>query len=357
MSLSSPTDALVPHNTRLSCSIKANKASQSFMLTLATNNDTVIKLVTMFSEVLFDKEVKSVHPLKPTSTLTIAIKPTKFIPTALVLKVVVGVKTGVQDHVFELSYQLPRFGAFIMLRPREMPEPVSSVSFRTTERVNRVVLWIHQNFNLEPSQPLQGLNMAAGADSLHVGFLNIKNNMPLFIKMVPDNGGQLQIRTDDMDLAGDLVQDLCKYLKLDHLESIVDFPLEMTKFNEVLERVEAHNAQRLKLSAEMADAASAIKTILVRAEDSRLLHHMEATSEYYKQLYELNQGLIGEYNKRAHNHAELLTALKEVNVMIQKAARLRMGSPKTKVITACREAIKVNNVQALLKIIKMGHSS
>lgn len=44
----------------------------------------------------------------------------------------------------------------------------------------------------------------------------------------------------------------------------------------------------------------------------------------------------------------------QVNNMIQKAARLRMGAAKTRVVTACRAAIKANNVQALFQIICQG---
>lgn len=40
--------------------------------------------------------------------------------------------------------------------------------------------------------------------------------------------------------------------------------------------------------------------------------------------------------------------------MIQRAARLRVGAPKTKVVAACRAAIKANNMVSLLRIIKDG---
>ena len=40
--------------------------------------------------------------------------------------------------------------------------------------------------------------------------------------------------------------------------------------------------------------------------------------------------------------------------MIQKAARLRVGVPKSRVVSACRAAIKANNIHSLFKIIKTG---
>ena len=61
-----------------------------------------------------------------------------------------------------------------------------------------------------------------------------------------------------------------------------------------------------------------------------------------------------EHTKRTTNHSELLEALKLVNNMIQHAARLRLGGPKARVVTACRAAIKANNTSTLWKIIKEG---
>ena len=48
----------------------------------------------------------------------------------------------------------------------------------------------------------------------------------------------------------------------------------------------------------------------------------------YNELFTSNGELIREYMKRATNHQNLLAALKTVNLMIQKAAKLRVGQPK-----------------------------
>ena len=74
----------------------------------------------------------------------------------------------------------------------------------------------------------------------------------------------------------------------------------------------------------------------------------------YAKVWQLNQHLIAEHIKRSNNHEELVAELKKVNLMIQKAKELRVGPPATKLVAAAREALKSNNVQALLKIIKMG---
>ena len=95
----------------------------------------------------------------------------------------------------------------------------------------------------------------------------------------------------------------------------------------------------------------------MQAEDARILEDIKAMKAAYSQLYTLNAELLGEYNKRANNHEQLLAVLKEVNHMIQKAARLRVGSAKGRVVSACRAAIKNNNIHALFKIIQTGHGA
>ena len=157
-----------------------------------------------------------------------------------------------------------------------------------------------------------------------------------------------------MELAGEVLQDLATYLQLGELESTAEFPQEMEAFRAVLLRVDDYNAARIKMTAEMADTSQLAKTLVIKAEDARILEDVKSMRGAYSQLYTLNAELLGEYNKRANNHEQLLAALKEVNHMIQKAARLRVGAPKARVVSACRAAIKANNIHALFKIIKSG---
>ena len=57
-------------------------------------------------------------------------------------------KNSTQYHVFELSRQLPRFTLYLQAPPNT-PPPKSFVSFPVNERINRVVMWINQNFLLD----------------------------------------------------------------------------------------------------------------------------------------------------------------------------------------------------------------
>ena len=106
----------------------------------------------------------------------------------------------------------------------------------------------------------------------------------------------------------------------------------------------------------MADNSGLIRTFIVRAEDSRLMMDMKNMRKWYSQLYDLNRDLISGYKIRCNNHQELMDTLKQVNQIIQKAGRLRVGKSKAKVISDCRNAIKGSNVNILLKVMRTGES-
>merc|ERR1711985_72961 len=153
------------------------------------------------------------------------------------------------------------------------------------------------------------------------------------------------------------MQDFCQFLQITELESIAHFPEEMEKFKSVLMKVDEYNAVRLKLTAEMADSSNLVKALIVKDEDYRMLSDMGNLKRVFSSLQSTNGDLIAEYNKRANNHQQLLNQLKEVNMMIQKAAKLRVGTPKTRVVSSCRQAIKKNSIHELFQIIRTGHDS
>merc|ERR1719335_884264 len=172
-----------------------------------------------------------------------------------------------------------------------------------------------------------------------------------------EQGGKITIRTDDLEVAGEMIQDLCSFLQVTEQESVAHFPEEMEKFRAVLLKVDEYNAVRLKLTAEMADSSNLVKALIVKAEDYRMLSDMGNLKKVFSNLQQTNTDLIAEYNKRANNQQQLLAQLKEVNMMIQKAAKLRMGTPKTRVVSSCRQAIKKNNIHELFQIIRTGQDT
>ncbi|KAK3104019.1 hypothetical protein FSP39_023716 [Pinctada imbricata] len=342
---------VIPASTQLQTTLAVNPGDDSkpphVELFIGTTNDTQVRAALIFAEGIFEGESHVIHPSPSnlSNCVRVPIVPPKDVPVDLHIKAFIGYKSSIQFHVFELTRQLPRFSMYAPCRT-ECPEPKSSCTFQVNERIQRVLLWINQNFLLQEDIVAEG--------SLNVAFMSLRGSGPVFIKM--ENSGQVVVKTDDMDLAGDVIQSLCQFLNIDDLQVTADFPEEMEKLRQILVKVDEFHAVRQKLTAEMADHSNLIRSMVVRAEDARLMSDMKNMKKGYMELYNMNRDLINGYKIRCSNHQELLACLKQVNQVIQKAGRLRVGKYKTTVVSACRAAIKSNNVSALFKIIKSGAS-
>ncbi|KAG2486168.1 hypothetical protein HYH03_015132 [Edaphochlamys debaryana] len=341
--------SVIPPDTRVDSYIAVNREAGTCDLVLRTSNEqAVIRGVVVFGEQIFEQESLFVYPRNPDMQLAVPLKPLKDVAVVLMIKVLVGGRTASLFHVFELEIELPKFSLYAAVEKGAFAEPESNVQFSVSERIPRLCAWLESRFNLKAPP-------AGRADTLEAYFLCLRDKAPLLVRATPVEGRvQVTLATDSMDMAGELVGDLAAYLGLGDLASTAHFPGAMRAFKEVLDQVDAHNVTRLRMNADMADASNALKSLIIRAEDARILGAMGPMRKYYRQLADMNRDLIVEHDKRATNHAALLEALREVNQMIQRAARLRVGGPKGRVVALCRAAIKANNMAALFKIIRDG---
>ncbi|KAL5007643.1 hypothetical protein ScPMuIL_016449 [Solemya velum] len=326
------------------------ETSPHIELFIGTTNETAVRVVMIFAEGIFEGESHVVHPQqsKVSTIMKIPIIPPKDVTVDLHIKALIGYKTSSQFHVFELTRQLPKFSMYQLLPPQaEVQEPGGHCTFQINDRISRVVLWINQSFLLQE-------DLACEGQQLSIAFLSLRGSGPLFIKI--EQSGQVMIRTDDMDLAAEIIQSLSNFLNMEDLQVIADFPEDMEKLRQILVKVDEFHSVRQKLTAEMADHSNLIRNMVVRAEDARIMGDMKNMRKGYMELFNLNRDLINGYKIRCSNHQELLNCLKQVNQVIQKAGKLRVGKYKTQVISACRVAIKNNNVNSLFKIIKSGAS-
>eukprot|EP00931_Biecheleriopsis_adriatica_P103076 TRINITY_DN77962_c0_g1_i1.p1 TRINITY_DN77962_c0_g1~~TRINITY_DN77962_c0_g1_i1.p1 ORF type:complete len:719 (+),score=177.27 TRINITY_DN77962_c0_g1_i1:174-2330(+) len=347
---------VIPTDTKLNISLKSNKAQRTVELHLMTSNYSVIRAVVIFAEHLFDGEACMLHPLPPSNNIIVQISPAKDVQTMMNIKVMAGVTvSSTQYHVFEVNYIMPKFAMYDLVdSAAALPSiPEGSCSFSLQERPSRIWSWIQRSFINMPEQ----MPAPSGGNVLDINFISLRSGEPLCITVSNEQQGLVTIRTDDIETAGEMVQDLCSFLQVTELESSANFPSEMDKFQQVLMRVDEYNAVRMKLTAEMADSANLVKALIVKAEDYRMLSDMQHLKKVFSGLQTTNGDLIAEYNKRANNHQQLLGQLKEVNMMIQKAAKLRVGQAKTRVVAACRQAIKSNNIHGLFRIIQTGQDT
>ncbi|GAB1598549.1 Bardet-Biedl syndrome 2 protein-like [Argonauta hians] len=326
-----------------------NDSPPQVQMVIQTNNESMIRAVIIFAEGIFEGESHVIHPPtdKMSSEASMPIFLPKDTPIDLHMKVLVGFKNDMQFQVFEIVHTVPRFAMYLKYETLPMPEPEGYVMFTITERIQRVNIWLNQNFLFDS---------AIKSDcSLHINFISLRENKPLIFSM--DQTKRVAIKTDNMDVAGDLVQSLVSYLKIEDLNVVAHFPSELKVLNSLIEKVNHLNNMRQSLSTDIADYSNLIRSMVVRAEDSRLLGDIPSMKSGYTELYNTNQELLRNYKIRCDNHTELVANLKQMNMIIQKASKLRAGKYKTQVVTACRAAIKNNNIGALMKIITTGASS
>lgn len=338
-------------STRVHIKPVATKNSTSYELEVSTDSDYVIRMVTIYEyDVgIFDGESLVVRPVTAASSLVLQLPLTKHMAAKLDFKVLVGTRgNNTTFHVFESVFKLPKFAMFQSLTSPPKPEPQGSVRFRTPVKLQLMCVWLEQAFAMPTPKD------ADTATEIEVHFQCFRDSSPLTISLTTSES---VIRTDDMQLAAELIQDMCTHLEWRELESMAEFPRQMDEFKELLLRVDECNSIRLKLTGEMADDSNQVKNYVIRVEDARILNDMSRMRRYYSELFTLNNQLLGEYTKRSTNHQALLDALKDVNAMIQLAARLRYGNAKSNVIAACRKAIKNNNIHALFYIVKTGKVS
>eukprot|EP01060_Flectonema_neradi_P014585 TRINITY_DN2120_c0_g2_i3.p1 TRINITY_DN2120_c0_g2~~TRINITY_DN2120_c0_g2_i3.p1 ORF type:complete len:738 (+),score=159.95 TRINITY_DN2120_c0_g2_i3:244-2214(+) len=341
---------LIPGNTKVTCSIKPCRSKSCVELVLKSSaSGTKIKLAVVTAEFLFgssESHITYATPGNATSTLSVFFAPEKDIGIMMHIKAVVGSEMGNLFHVFEMEFKLPKFSMYVSIRDVPASPPEGNVVVALPERVNRIAMWAQKSFNY---------SYTGDGQMLEARFVSLRTQQILMITMTPEGGGKIEIRVNSIELAGDIIQDIANDLGIKELEATADFPAEFDEFSKVLMKVDGYNAVRIQLTMEMADSSQLVKALVIRAEDARILSEMGLMRQHYSKLHELNSQLIGEYIKRANNHTELLTALKEVNAMIQRAARLRVGQAKSRVIAECREAIKSNNIPSLFRIMKSGH--
>ncbi|KAG7468698.1 hypothetical protein MATL_G00145570 [Megalops atlanticus] len=344
------TEGVIPANTQLQTALSVKAATDSqrahIQLSISTPNETIIRAVLIFAEGIFEGESHVVHPSSQnlSGCIRVPIIPPKDIPVDLHIKAFVGGKNSSQFHVFEITRQLPRFAMYALNTEPNSTQPAGRVTFSINDRPQRVAMWLNQNFLLPE-----------GTDTPDVCFISLRQGAPLSIDM--SSSGQITIRTDDIDLAGDLVQSLASFLAIEDLQVEADFPGYFEEVRVTLTEVDEFHSVHQKLTAAMADHSNHIRNMLVQAEDARLMGDMMTMKKRYIELYDLNRDLINEYKIRSNNHNALLTCLKSVNQAIQRAGRLRVGKPKNQVITACRDAIKSNNINALFKVMRVGTAS
>ncbi|XP_019881742.1 Bardet-Biedl syndrome 2 protein [Aethina tumida] len=342
---------VIPANTRLQIAINTNEGKKNVKphveIYVATNNTTIIRAIMIFAEGIFKGETHVVHPstAQLKSELSVPLFLLKDTPVDIHIKALVGYPNSIQFHVFEVTRQLPRFSMYSLQRHNFQTKPKEYVEFKVNERIQRICMWINQNFLFSSD-----LEFESGP-SLVINLKNLRNDQE--IVLVFEISGKVVFYADNMTLASDLVQSLAAFLNLDNLESTANYPSEEENLRNLMEKLQEIQDARLRLGTDIADRLGQIRTLVIRAEDARL-NDIKEMPKYYTELMGLNKEIINGHNIRLQNYNDGVDSMKKINAIIQRASRLRVGQTAANMINHCRTAIKNNNVDGLIKIIRTG---
>ncbi|SYZ67876.1 Ciliary_BBSome_complex_subunit_2 [Leishmania braziliensis MHOM/BR/75/M2904] len=317
---------------------------------------------------------------EPSTTLACCFAHPDDVPLIVSASVAVGPPFGDNYQIHEVTIQVPRFVMYQLpyrippeqLRQRQgapvtyqKPNGCVSLQWRALLHLDVIEAWLRQSFCLPGDIALFDAK-APTEPVLHLELIHVRDGSSFGIEVrnATASGAAFNAITlwsDHLAPCGAVISALVEDLKdgwadekADPVAVRCEMPLELERLRAIFARVAEFNEVRMKLTTEMADAAAIVKTLLGRAEDARLLGDMTSMKKSYSALYDVDQELLGENAKRINNYEELKLALKEVNRCIQQAAMVRIGPARAQLIASCRNALKENQVNTLLEIIRTG---
>ncbi|EGD73023.1 hypothetical protein PTSG_12207 [Salpingoeca rosetta] len=324
--------------THITTELKAEDGK--VILTIATSSGAPIRSVVLFADGLFEGESYVMHCAESAkSDITISLVPPRLEAFVIDAKVLVGPPTATKLGVCEVRVHVPKFASF---HRADVPEPTGAVTFPLqAAQTDKVVAWVNKHFLL-PS-PVTGLVPP-------IGFASPSGSIYLV-----QHGNNLVIGADRGELASILLQSLTSEVKLKAAESAKStFPSQLEELQDTLRSVSDLHAARQKLSVEIADQSNLAKSLLLRAEDYRMMGNFAMMRGTYLQLGDVNRDLIKAYNIRNSNYDELVRQLKALNQFISRTADLYVGKARTDLIASCRAAIKANDMDQLFNLLKSG---
>ncbi|XP_029051059.2 Bardet-Biedl syndrome 2 protein homolog [Osmia bicornis bicornis] len=339
------------HGTKLAVSLMTSRGAAR--VSLASGPGLLIHCAIVFTEGVFEGETLVVHPSKPRGELEIELHPAKNTPVDMHVKVCVGPAGADLLQVFEMTRQLPRFCMYEVI---EHPEQIADdfkenvVTAELAERPQRIALWLNQCLILPEEFEIKEDDTNNGGIELWLRGMR-DDTVHCFLA---NSTGKVTIHTEDSAFAGDIIQSLAMYLGLRELSSEVTFPAEEKKLLNALERVRELKEIDAKLQAEAASETTLLKNIIIRLEDARILENVEEMRRRLVQLKNVNADLIREHEIRMKSYRELTMNLKELNLGVQRAARLRVGKSSSSTVARCRAAIQDENPKALTVAIRHG---
>ncbi|XP_053695343.1 Bardet-Biedl syndrome 2 protein homolog [Sabethes cyaneus] len=360
---------VIPSNTRLQIGISTSydSSDMNIDITVSTNNATTIRAVLIFADQLFKEETLIAHLTKDVSRILIPLKTVKDNAQDIHIKAFVGYPTSVQFHVFELTRQLPKFAmytiphsltgspksiAYINGLSSEKTPGESFVEFRITERLKRICIWINQNFLL-PSDIEYMTSSDSDATELKLNLISLRTGKNVCLHF--NNDGKTRFYTEDIGLAGDLIQSLVQFMNIENMNASAYFPSVYSEIRDLFSKLQGLQETEKQINSEIIDNINQVKSHLIRAEDARY-YNGDHVIKYHNEMMNTNEDLVKNYKIRLVNTGEVQLALKRIHNILYSASKLRVGTYAASIITKFKDALKANNIEAVLRIIELGET-
>ena len=342
----------LPQGLKVDIDLESNDKDKCADLTLEANNNAVIKAVIIMSEQIYQGETFVKYPKNETNKAVVQIKTKKDLHINLHIKVLLGINTLVDDYVvLEYNKIIPKYCFYILLREEDeyKSKLKQGISINFDDRIDRLILFLEEKFNI-PAKEFESYK----SDDLNfkVRFRSLRTDIILEINV--RKGNKLSILTDEIELCGNLLQDLALFLKKEDLDTKIDYSIYGKSFEPIFKRIEELDNERNHLNINMTDIITNIKDLYVKAEDNRLIDNIKGFEDYFRKIDVQNAQLLDEFEKRSEKYQQLLNDLKSVNEMIQLSSNLKCGKFKKAMVSECRRCIRNKDYDLLMKIISNG---
>ena len=351
--INSPKDDItLPSDTKITIDLESNDECKCADLIIESTEGSLIKMVIIISEQIYKKETLVKYPKDETNKVIVQIKTQKDLNINLHIKVLVGTNYYLNDfQVFEFNKIIPKYCFYIILREdKEYESKVEQgITLEYNDRIDRLILFLSSSFNL-PKDDVE--TFKKDDKTFRIRFRSLRTDKILEISI--ENSNVLKILTDEMELCGNLLQDLSSFLKVENMDANINYNKLAESYSPVFDRIEMLDRERNHFNINMTEIIGLIKDLFVKAEDNRLIDSIRSFKDYFRKIDIKNTELLDEFEKRSEKYNQLLLDLKSVNQLIQMASNLKVGSFKKAITNGCRDCIKKKDYKLLMKIISNG---
>jgi hypothetical protein len=288
---------------------------------IVDTNEGIIKCVILNSEQLYQGETFVIYPDKETKRVIAQINNDKDMTIHLQIKVLVGVSFFAKDYqVFEYNKIIPKYCFYILVRDdvsQYKMQLQQGASFRVNDRLDRLIIWLEEQFNI-PKNELALFKQ--NENTYDIRFLSLRTSKILQIHMQTTT---IKIMSDEIELCGNVLQDLCKYFQITEYDTLFSFPTVVEELSVLIKRIDKLDNLRNQFNINMSEIITYIKEFFVRAEDNRLLDNIQNFKDYFMKINLRNMELLDEFEKRSKTYEELISDLKRVNSIIQNFSILK----------------------------------